>query len=91
MHPMDIVSRNLTTGWVFGTFQYEKSASSSPNWWEHLVPVGLMWGSDIAGLEADQPTQQEWINEAHPMPRDELSWFPPEADCAAVAPPAWPD
>jgi hypothetical protein len=31
---------NATTGWVFGTFQYEKSASTSPNWWEHLVPVG---------------------------------------------------
>lgn len=53
-----------TTGWVFGTFQYEKSASPSPNWWEHLVPVGLMWGSDVARLEADQPTQQEWINDA---------------------------
>ena len=52
-----------TTGWVFGTFQYEKSASSSPNWWEHLVPVGLMWGSDVARLEADQATQQEWIND----------------------------
>lgn len=51
-----------TTGWVFGTFQYEKAASSSPNWWEHLVPVGLMWGSDVARLKADQPTQQEWIN-----------------------------
>ncbi len=53
-----------TTGWVFGTFQYEKSASPSLNWWEHMVPVGLMWGSDVAHLEADQPTQQEWINDS---------------------------
>jgi hypothetical protein len=53
---------NSTTGWVFGTFQYEKAASASPNWWEHLVPVGLMWGSDVARLKANQPTQQDWIN-----------------------------
>jgi hypothetical protein len=53
---------NSTIGWVFGTFQYEKAASASPNWWEHLVPVGLMWGSDVARLKADQQTQQEWIN-----------------------------
>jgi hypothetical protein len=53
-----------TTGWVFGTFQYEKAASASPNWWEHLVPVGLMWGSDLAHLKLDQQTQEEWINTA---------------------------
>jgi hypothetical protein len=51
-----------TVGWVFGTFQYEKAASSSPNWWEHMVPVGLMWGSDVASLKGNQPTTQEWIN-----------------------------
>jgi hypothetical protein len=51
-----------TSGWVFATFQYEKASSNSPNWWEHLVPVGLMWGSDVARLKADQATQQEWIN-----------------------------
>lgn len=55
---------NTTTGWVFGTFQYEKAASTSPNWWEHMVPVGLMWGSDVARLKSDLPTQQEWINTA---------------------------
>jgi hypothetical protein len=53
---------NSTTGWVFGTFQYEKAASASTNWWEHLVPVGLMWGSDVINLQANQPTTQEWIN-----------------------------
>jgi hypothetical protein len=55
---------NSTTGWVFGTFQYEKAASPSANWWEHMVPVGLMWGSDVDRLKADQPTEQEWINTA---------------------------
>jgi hypothetical protein len=55
---------NSTIGWVFGTFQYEKAASPSPNWWEHMVPVGLMWGSDVARLKTSQPTQEEWINTA---------------------------
>jgi hypothetical protein len=53
---------NSTTGWVFGTFQYEKAASSSPNWWEHMVPVGLMWGSDVTNVLANNPPTQQWIN-----------------------------
>jgi hypothetical protein len=53
---------NTTTGWVFGTFQYEKASSTSANWWDHLVPVGLMWGSDVTNLKANQSTTQEWIN-----------------------------
>ena len=55
---------NSTTGWVFGTFQYEKAASASMNWWEHMVPVGLMWGSDVTKLKAGMPTTEEWINTA---------------------------
>jgi hypothetical protein len=55
---------NTTTGWVFGTFQYEKAASTSTDWWKHMVPVGLMWGSDVVHLKADQPTEQDWINTA---------------------------
>jgi hypothetical protein len=51
-----------TTGWVFGTFQYEKAASTSPNWWEHMVPVGLMWGSDVTNVLANDPPTQQWIN-----------------------------
>ena len=51
-----------TTGWVFGTFQYEKDASTSANWWEHLVPVGLMWGNDVPHLVANQPPVEQWIN-----------------------------
>jgi hypothetical protein len=51
-----------TIGWVFGTFQYEKAASASPNWWEHMVRVGLMWGSDLPHLKLDQQTQEQWIN-----------------------------
>ena len=55
---------NSTIGWVFGTFQYEKAASTSANWWDHMVPVGLMWGSDVASLKLDHQTTQEWINTA---------------------------
>jgi hypothetical protein len=29
-----------------------------------MVPVGLMWGSDVANLKADQPATQQWINTA---------------------------
>jgi mono/diheme cytochrome c family protein len=55
---------NSTIGWVFGTFQYEKAASTSANWWDHMVPVGLMWGSDVTSLKADTQTKEEWINTA---------------------------
>jgi hypothetical protein len=49
-------------GWVFGTFQYEKAASASTNWWDHMVPVGLMWGNDVPKLVANQPPMMQWIN-----------------------------
>jgi hypothetical protein len=55
---------NSTIGWVFGTFQYEKAASTSANWWDHMVPVGLMWGSDVTSLKANTQTREEWINTA---------------------------
>jgi hypothetical protein len=53
---------NSTVGWVFGTFQYEKDASTSPDWWKHMVPVGLMWGSDVTNVLANHPSTQQWIN-----------------------------
>jgi hypothetical protein len=53
---------NTTTGWVFGTFQYEKDASTSPDWWRHMVPVGLMWGNDAPRVLINQPPQEQWIN-----------------------------
>lgn len=63
---LDIAVRDpradATTGWVFGTFQYEKDASTSPNWWQHLVPVGLMWGNDAPRVLIDRPPREQWIN-----------------------------
>ena len=51
------------TGWVFGTFEYSKSASASAQWWDHLVPVGLMWGNDVTHIIAKQPSQEQQIND----------------------------
>jgi hypothetical protein len=63
---LDIAVRDsradTTTGWVFGTFQYEKDASTSPDWWRHMVPVGLMWGNDAPRVLINQPPQEQWIN-----------------------------
>jgi hypothetical protein len=56
-------ARATPTGWVFGTFEYSKSASNSSNWWDHLVPVGLMWGNDVAHVIAKQPSQEQQIND----------------------------
>ena len=34
-----------TSGWVFGTFNYN-SAAPGARPWDRMIPVGLMWGSD---------------------------------------------
>lgn len=53
---------NTTTGWVLGTFQYESDASTSSDWWRHMVPVGLMWGNDAPRVLINQPPREQWIN-----------------------------
>ena len=45
---MDVSARDPRapdTGWVFGTFAYDRNAKGS-NGWEKMMPVGLMWGTD---------------------------------------------
>jgi hypothetical protein len=45
---MDIAvkdSRAGSTGWVFGTFAYNREAKADDGW-HRMVPVGLMWGND---------------------------------------------
>jgi hypothetical protein len=46
---MDVAIRDVradsVTGWIFGTFVYDKTANGV-NGWEKLMPVGLMWGND---------------------------------------------
>jgi hypothetical protein len=34
-----------TTGWVFGTFNYNAAATGARPW-DQMVPIGLMWGND---------------------------------------------
>ena len=92
---LDIAVRVSNTkspiGWVFGTFQYEKAASTSVHWWDHMVPVGLMWGNDVPHLVANQPPTMQWINTARGQEirlgfRNELLDGPidnPHASCTA--------
>src|SRR5262249_17534334 len=78
-------------GWVFGTFQYEKAASTSAHWWDHPVPVGLMWSNDVPKLLANQTPTTVSINTArgqklHLGFRDQLVNGPidnPHASCTA--------
>lgn len=38
-------SRAGATGWIFGTFAYNREAKADDGW-HRMVPVGLMWGND---------------------------------------------
>jgi hypothetical protein len=45
---MDVAVRDdraQPSGWVFGTFAFDRNASDEPAW-KRLRPVGLMWGND---------------------------------------------
>jgi hypothetical protein len=52
---MDVAATDTRspTGWVFGTFAFDSSATdASP--WRRLRPVGLSWGNDFGYTPADQ-------------------------------------
>lgn len=53
---MDVAARDAragTTGWVFGTFAFDASATDADPW-RRLRPVGLAWGNDPGYTPADQ-------------------------------------
>ncbi len=52
-----------TTGWVFGTFVYDKSLEQPGDTpWDRMLPVGLSWGND-PDLTASGGTMDEgWLN-----------------------------
>jgi hypothetical protein len=53
---MDVAVRDARakpSGWVFGTFAFDRQASDEPAW-KRLRPVGLMWGNDPGYTPADQ-------------------------------------
>ncbi len=61
-----VVDPRSPTRWVYGTFAYDSDTPGS-SFWDHLVPVGLQWGSDPwsfpAVPQADSlPIQQSVIN-----------------------------
>jgi hypothetical protein len=59
--------RSTTTGWVFATYDYDSTLTSSePNAWKRLTPVGMMWGDDPTVNANGQPLTETWINPALP-------------------------
>jgi hypothetical protein len=44
---------NSPTGWVFGTYAFDKAATDNPAWLR-LRPVGLSWGNDPGFKPSDQ-------------------------------------
>jgi hypothetical protein len=54
-------------GWVYGTFVYDGDVSGDTVW-DHMVPVGLQWGSDpwtfpAVPLASSLPVQQSVFND----------------------------
>lgn len=65
---MDVAVRDAragTTGWVFGTFAFEPTATD-PDPWRRLRPVGLAWGNDPGYTPADQadgkPLEEAYVS-----------------------------
>jgi hypothetical protein len=61
-----VVDPRSPTRWVYGTFAYSGDTPGT-TFWDHLVPVGLQWGSDpwtfpAVPASASQPIQQSVIN-----------------------------
>jgi hypothetical protein len=65
-------NRSNEGGWVFGTFQFDKSVASQDPW-RQITPVTLMWGNDPTFTPADydpangKVPQESWINSAAPI------------------------
>src|SRR5262249_27638238 len=70
---MDIAVREPRaeqTGWVFGTFAYDKTASA-PTPWGRMIPVGLMWGNDPfltpSAAHGGSRPKETVVNQAAPL------------------------
>lgn len=69
---MDVAVRDdraEETGWVFGTFAFDKDATDDSGW-RRMRPVGLMWGDDPGYTPADQqagkPLKQSIVSDEIP-------------------------
>jgi len=65
-------NRSNKGGWVFGTFQFDKSVAAQDPW-RQITPVTVMWGDDPQFAAADYDPahghvpQETWINPAAPV------------------------
>ncbi|MDP3674373.1 MAG: hypothetical protein Q8R44_04660 [Novosphingobium sp.] len=60
--------RSSATGWVFGTFVYNGGPTGSAgSGWQHVKPVGVMWGNDPS-YTGSGPLEQSWINPEVALP-----------------------
>jgi hypothetical protein len=65
-------NRSSEGGWVFGTFQFDKSVAAQDPW-QQITPLTLMWGNDPTFTPADYDPaqghipQQSWINGVAPV------------------------
>lgn len=69
---------DATTGWVFGSYVYDKDAAGE-NPWMKMVPVGLAWGNDpgVTAKDVDNGAQLQETVICHTAPqyaRDLLGW-----------------
>ncbi len=78
---MDVAVRDdraQPSGWVFGTFAFDREASDQPAW-KRLRPVGLMWGNDPGYTPADQqkkkPLRESIVSDQiPPYAKAHLGW-----------------
>jgi hypothetical protein len=52
------------SGWIFGTFAYDKSLTGTG--WNKMAPVGLMWGDDPTLIPDGGTTQESVISDQAP-------------------------
>lgn len=67
---MDVAIRDPragATGWIFGTFAYDKTVTAATPW-DHMIPVGLMWGNDPSLTpSAGTKPKETIVNPAAPL------------------------
>ena len=64
---MDIAVKDsdaAPSGWIFGTFAYDKSLTGTG--WNRMAPVGLMWGDDPTLIPDGGTTQESVISDQAP-------------------------
>lgn len=72
-------SRAGATGWVFGTFAYNREVKADDGW-HRMMPVGLMWGNDLtlnqAAYEQGRRPVEGIVSTSCPVyARNHLGWL----------------